>query len=250
MKTKLILLFLALGLFAQATYAQEETITISGQVTDFEGNPIDSSIVRLIHADFSDAYKTYTDKNGHYTLEVKKGRYAALYALRPKEYPRRNAVPKEDMRLEFWAWNVIADRDLTIDAHYQKLELYGTTVFDEYGGVPHMYVYFRPMSVTRLVGYRDEVIVNKEVAERESDLSVSPEHIGVEVFADGQPLKVLAIQPIEIELDNAPTAYLVQVERPSLRPDKPYIIFRVVVTNREYDEIGENLYFYEVKNYE
>ncbi|MDR0732925.1 MAG: hypothetical protein LBF08_02515 [Dysgonamonadaceae bacterium] len=33
--------------------------------------------------------------------------------------------------MEFWAWNVIADTDLTIN---HRLELYGTTIFRIEGG--------------------------------------------------------------------------------------------------------------------
>jgi len=251
MKTKLILLLLALGL-TKAMYAQEETITISGQVTDFEGHPIDSSIVRLLHADFSEAYVTYTDRNGHYTLDgVKKGRYAAMYVLRPKEYPRQNAVPKEDMRLEFWAWNVIADRDLTIDARYQKLELYGTTVFEQHGGYPSMFVYFRPMSLTRYVSYEELFLDKAKMEAGNTDISVLPEKLDVEVYADGEPLKILSVQPVEEYMGSMiQRGFMVQVARPEQPTDKPYRIFRVVATNREYNEKGENVYFYELKNYE
>ncbi|MDR2146353.1 MAG: carboxypeptidase-like regulatory domain-containing protein, partial [Tannerella sp.] len=100
------------------------TITISGQITDFDGNPIDSCIIQLKDRNFNSAYETYSDKTGYYTLKnVETGHYLGMYALREKEYPRENAVPEEDMRLEFWAWNVIADSDLIINPRYQKLEL-------------------------------------------------------------------------------------------------------------------------------
>jgi protocatechuate 3,4-dioxygenase beta subunit len=80
-----LIFILGINVFAQ----NENTITISGQVTDFDGNPIDSCFVRLCHKNFSTAYKTYSDKTGHYVLEnVKKGDYLALMAIRPEEYPR------------------------------------------------------------------------------------------------------------------------------------------------------------------
>jgi len=89
---------------------KSNTIIISGQVTDFYGNPIDSCWVALFHEDFSTAYEIFSDSIGHFVLSgVEKGRYIALYAIRLKEYPSANAVLEEDMRLEFWAWNVVAD---------------------------------------------------------------------------------------------------------------------------------------------
>lgn len=253
MKAKALLFFLLIGL-SSVVQAQESTITISGRVTDYEGNPIDSSTVRLIHANFSDAYITYTDADGRYSLEgVEKGSYAALYILRPEEYPRSNAVPKEDMRLEFWAWNVIADRDLTIDARYHKLELYGTTVFKQIGGYPSMFVYFRPMSVTRYISYEELFLDKAKMEANNVDLSVKPEFMDVEVYADDQPLTIYSVQAIEeyIGETGRQLGYLVQTSLPKRNPDRDrdYIIFRVVGTNREYDEKGENVYFYELKDY-
>ncbi len=130
---KLIFSTISIFLFFQIGYSQNnerDFIEISGQVTDFEGNPIDSAVVQLKHPDFSEAYSTYSDADGNYKLTgVKKGVYAAMYVLRPKEYPRKNAVSPKDMRLEFWAWNVIADRNLTINPRYHRLELYGLNAF-------------------------------------------------------------------------------------------------------------------------
>ena len=252
MKVKTLLLLLLLG-FTPAAYAREETVTISGRVTDFDGNPIDSSIVRLLHADFQDAYVTYTDHNGYYTLpDVKKGRYAALYVLRPEEYPRQNAVPKEDMRLEFWAWNVIADRNLILDARYHRLELYGTTVFEQIGGYPMLFVYFRPMSLTRYISYEELFLDKARMEANDTDISALPEYLDVEVYADGEPLEIYSVQPVEeyVGETGRQLGYLAQVARPSRCPDKPYVVFRVVATNREHGEKGENIYFYELKNYE
>ncbi|MCD8102035.1 MAG: carboxypeptidase-like regulatory domain-containing protein [Alistipes sp.] len=229
-----------------------ETVTISGRVTDFEGNPVGGSVVQIKHEDFSPAYETYTDGDGFYSLQVEKGRYASMYAIRPEEYPRNNAVPTEDMRLEFWAWNLVADRNLTINPRYHKLELYGTTVFANVGGYDGMFVYFRPMSVTKYVAYAEEIFTDKSVAERETDVSISPEHLKVRVFADEQELKINSVTPVEefIGIANpAITGYLVQVDAPARPTDKPYILFRVEAENTEYGERGENLYFYELPRY-
>ncbi|MDR3339570.1 MAG: carboxypeptidase-like regulatory domain-containing protein [Candidatus Symbiothrix sp.] len=118
-----IVLLFFIGCTNQKQPKETNTITISGQVSDFEGNPIDSSVVQLMHQNFSVAGETYTDKFGNYTLrDVEKGQYMAIYVIRPKEYPRANAVSEEDMRLEFWAWNVIVDKDLTINPRYHRLE--------------------------------------------------------------------------------------------------------------------------------
>lgn len=176
--------------------AEKNVVTISGKVTNFEGIAIDSAVVQILHSDFTTAYETYTDKDGNYNLKnIRKGKYAAMYVIRPKEYPRKDAVEEKDMRLEFWGWNIIADRDLIINPRYHKLELYGTTVFEEYGGRPELLVYFRPMSITKNIAYGKAVYLNKNVLEEEADLSVSTEYIDVEVYAGEEPLRVNSIQP-------------------------------------------------------
>jgi len=87
-----LIIILGVNLFAQ----NDNTVTILGQVTDFDGNPIDSCWVALLHENFNPAYETISDKAGYYVLSgVEKGRYFGMYALRLKEYPRENAVPDE-----------------------------------------------------------------------------------------------------------------------------------------------------------
>jgi hypothetical protein len=243
-----LMFILEINVFAQ----NENTITISGKVTDFDGNPIDSCWIVLYHEDFSTAYETVSDKTGHYVLRgVEKGLYLSMYALRLKEYPRVNTVSGGDMRLEFWAWNVIADRDLIINPRYQKLELYGTTVFQIKGGYPGFFVYFRPMSVTKYISYQQEDYLDKKkMEEKSTDISVRPEYLDVKIFADDELLKINSITPVE-EYGGTQliTGYIVQVDVPKKKSDKPYIIFRVEAQNKEFDEKGENLYFYELKNY-
>ncbi|MDR0732924.1 MAG: carboxypeptidase-like regulatory domain-containing protein [Dysgonamonadaceae bacterium] len=72
----------------------QHAITISGQVTDFNGNPVDSCIVEIFHPDFSTTYETYTNGNGYYAINnVKKGKYMALYAIRVKmPFPKKICV--------------------------------------------------------------------------------------------------------------------------------------------------------------
>ncbi|NDV59987.1 carboxypeptidase-like regulatory domain-containing protein [Bacteroides sp. 519] len=253
--TKLSIYLLSIVILFGCTSREttKDTIIISGIVKDFNGNPIDSSIIDIKYKDFSTAYKTYTDAEGRYSIEIKKGRYASIYAMRLNEYPRNNAVPEEDMRLEFWAWNVIADRDMEINPHYHKLELYGTTVFKTVGGYPGYFVYFRPMSVTKYISYDKAVYLNKGKAEQVSDISIKPEHLKVKVFADDKALTVNSVVPVEefSGIGNMTiTGYVVQVDDPGIETDKPYIIFRVEAENTEYKEFGENLYFYEIPDFE
>jgi len=250
MKKNLVLLMLFLCVATQA----QNTVTISGYVTDFEGNPISGSDVDLVKSfsGYSD-YVAVSDENGYYKLEgVVPGEYLAICAMIPDEYPRMNAVPEEDMRLEFWAWNVIADRDLELNIRYHRLELYGTTVYELYGSYPGYFVYFRPMSLEKVLSDGKDIYLDKQKAEEKgTDISVVPEFLEVKVYADDELLKINSIQPV-IEYvgdDKGMGAYLLQVDRPVNRTDRPYIIFRVVATNTEFGEKGENIYFYRIPEF-
>ncbi|HAH26306.1 MAG TPA: carboxypeptidase regulatory-like domain-containing protein, partial [Prolixibacteraceae bacterium] len=177
----LLLFGTTLACFSQE---QEETITISGKVTDFNGASIDSAFIQLKHSNFSEAYHTFSDAQGNYHLTVKKGRYLAMYVIRIKEYPRSNAVPDEDQRLEFWAWNIIADKDLVINPRYDRLELYGVNIFQ----IERAYmIYVRPMSLGKLQTYGKEISTDKAKTEKIADISVKPENFKVQVFANERP---------------------------------------------------------------
>lgn len=247
-KVSVIFLFVLLCLFAKA----QETIAISGRATDFDGNPIDSCVIKLKYSNFSDAYETYTDKDGYYSLpEVKKGKYVSLYAIRPKEYPRPDRVPDDQKRLEFWAWDVIADRDLIINPRYDKLELYGVNAFEVQGGLPGIMIYVRPMSLGKLLSYDAQVRQTKADIDKTVDINIPLEHFVPRVFLDEEETAVRLIQPVEeySSIGANSRGFLLFVDRPKVRPNKPYIIIRIEATYTELNEKGENIYFYELPDY-
>jgi len=231
------------------------TVEISGQVTDFTGTPIDSAIVQLLHPNFSEAYSTYSDANGNYKLkDVKKGIYLAMYVIRPKEYHRKNAVPQEDMRLEFWAWNVIADNDLTINPRYDRLELYGLNAFMVIGGGSGIFLYVRPMSLGKLLGYSSDIYTNKSKLEEVVDINVYPEHFKAEVFVNDKSVKINSIQKVEeiaaTENKSATIGYLINIDyNITKKPEKPLKI-RVVGENTELKEKGESICFFKIEDYQ
>ncbi|WP_295938052.1 carboxypeptidase-like regulatory domain-containing protein [uncultured Alistipes sp.] len=248
MKIIITFLFALLALNAGA----QETITISGRVTDFDGKPIDRCEVKVLYSNFTIAYSVYSDGDGYYSIpDVAKGKYMAIYALRPEEYPRELKVAPDDMRLEFWAWNVIADRDLTINPRYHRLELYGTTVFKQNGGYPVMMVYTRPMSLGRVLSYGEALYKDKQKAEAEqTDISAEPDQIDFKVYADDVPVEIRSVQPVEEYTGGGrQMAYLLYVDMPERKSEK-YCIFRVEAYNRAWGgEKGENVYFYEMPDY-
>lgn len=250
---KTLLSIISVCIFSVVVYAAD-TVTISGKVTDYKGNPVDSCTVLIYNPDFSEAFETVSDAQGCYALDsIPKGRYAAIAAMRVNEYPRLLQVAPEDMKLEFWAWNVIADRDITLNIRYDKLELYGTTAFLEYGGRREMLIYTRPMSVTKVIAYQN--FVDKADAEKNSIVTVEPQYMSFEVYADGKPLEIYSVQPLTMQdkgnSAGNDTCYLLQVELPQdiYNRSTPYEI-RVVGHNSQYDEHGESVYYLEPPQYD
>lgn len=189
MKKALFIFILSFVVASLNAYTQE-TIIISRQVPNYEGIPIGSSIVRFLFLDFEDVVITYFGKNGFYKQEnLGKDKYMAMYVMRLKEYPHINTVPERNMRLKSWALDIIANRDLTINPHCQKLELYGTAVFMSLGAYPGLFIYFRPMSLTKSLSYSKDIYRNKKETEEYFDFSIKPSHLKAKIFADSKELK-------------------------------------------------------------
>lgn len=250
---KSFLSIILICIFSFTAYATD-LVKISGKVTDYKGKPIDSCTVLIYNPDFTEAYETVSDPQGDYVLDsIPKGRYAAIAAMRINEYPRLLQVASKDMKLEFWAWNVIADRDIILNIRYDKLELYGTTAFLEYGGRQELLIYTRPMSVTKVIAYQN--FVNKSEAEKNSIVTVEPKYMTFDVYADGKPLEIYSILPLTMKnKDNSvgdDMCYLLQVELPKdvYTHNAPYEI-KVVGHNSQYNEHGESVYFLEPPKYD
>lgn len=240
---KRTILFLCFVISVIITYSQSHTVT--GRVTDYNGQTIDSCSVIIYNPDFSEAFEVLSNSEGYYRIDsVPQGRYAAIAAMRVSEYPRVMQVPFNKMKLEFWAWNVILNQDLNLDIRYDKLELYGTKAFFEYGGRQELLIYARPMSVTKVV--RDPNFMDKTAQEKNTNVTVAPEFMDFKVYIDGIPTDVLSVQHLSLPNTNGNSinddCYLIQTAIPNAiysHFEKPYEV-RVVGHNKEFDEWGES----------
>lgn len=144
---KLILLFILFFLYSAGYAQQRDSVTIRGQVTDYNGQPIDSCSIFWQSPSFDDIKQAITDKNGYYTTRIPKGKYQSMGAINMSTYPHtvKPRLAEKDQRLEFWAWNFIADRDTTLNIRYHRMEVYGLRIFHIPGGMPTYQIYVRPM---------------------------------------------------------------------------------------------------------
>lgn len=153
---KQTLLFAIAVLIVSACIKESEKFVITGKVTDFNGQPIDSVTIQLKNRSFKSMYETLSDSNGNYSLEVNKGNYYCLYAIKLSEY-RVN-------RLEYWAWNVPVYDDLVINPQYERMEIYGINVFEPQVTPHETYMlYFRPMSLSKSL----EIVSKQKVDAKE-----------------------------------------------------------------------------------
>ena len=224
----------------------QDSVVIKGYVTDYNGNPLDSVSLFWQHADFSTVREVIADQNGYYSAVIPRGKYQSMGAINMSTYPHTAdpALSEQEQRLEFWAWNFIADRDTTLNIKYHRMEAYGINIFQIPGATPSYMIYVRPMSLTRY----QQWIKNKTP---DSILAPSPEYLGVEVTFDDEPVKVLMKQEIKeyFEEKEWGNAYLLTVDLPKNKHGRPYKVVKVKLTDGENGDMGEALYYLEKQKY-
>ncbi len=260
------MLFLCLlghcSLFSQT---REDSVTIKGGVSDYEGKLIENCSVMFQNSNFDTLFETKTDKNGKYQICLPKGKYSNMGAIDMDTYPHtmRPGMKNEDLRLEFWGWNFIADRDTTLNIRYDRMEVYGLHAFQIPGGVPAYQIYVRPMSLTRFLAEKGiENAQHKEdlsgVTQASSveiakcdNLAPAIDKAGIKVWIDGEEVPVLMKQQIKeyYEATEYGIAYYLTVGIPQKRTSLPYQIVKVELTDLENGDRGEAVYYLEKNDY-
>lgn len=249
----------AMLLFANSIVKAQQSnkyVVIKGHVTDYHGKPLKNVSVAWQDRLFTKAlFEAVTDSTGYYEAKVKKGCYSNMSALNMDEYIVTGfSLPEKDLRLEFWGWNFIADRDTTFDMQYNRLEVYGVNVFRIEGGTPAYTIYCRPMSLTRTLSYNRDNAGNVSFKKEPSGrvrFAPSPKQMKIKVTINGEEVKVLDEKEIdEFWTDSTSSnAYLLTVDLPKQKCNLPYSIFRIQMTDTENGDRGEAVYFLEKKRY-
>ncbi len=224
-------------LFFDCRAQDSETIQITGLVTDYSGNPQDSVFVVAMNKNFSPNASTFTDADGQYHLELQKGKFMALLAVRMHEYPRFSSLPAKEQRLEYWAWNFIADKDTVINIKYHRLEIYGLNVFKIHGASPGYTIYCRPMSLTRL---QNEM----------TDIAPDPDELEITVEINGKPVSVNMAQKVNEFIEEGELyGYLLHVDFKADLDKSRYDVFRIYMKDTTTGDKGEAIYFLEKSDY-
>ncbi|HVP91393.1 MAG TPA: carboxypeptidase-like regulatory domain-containing protein [Terriglobales bacterium] len=218
----------ALGLRRPA----EGPVKVSGQVTDFKNQPVEGASVELKDARFETVAKAVSGKDGRYSLAAAKGRYMALTAV--KDYQVRC--------LEYWAWNVPAERDLEINPRFDRIEVYAMNAWRPQGAYPSYQVYFRPMSLAR-TGAAVMKARGMEGLKKVPLIDIAPD-LGagdVEARVDGERVDVIRVNKVREASGPAQdmVAYLIQVSLPKAPPAGDWVVIDLTLSDRATGEKGE-----------
>lgn len=237
MKQLFVLLFLLTSL-CNFLLAQE-TFRLYGKVTDFNSNPIDSVEILLKDKNFSNLYRTTSDKDGNFSIQVAEGLYYCLYAIKPDDYGKT--------RLEYWAWNVPVYDDIEINPQYDKMEIYGINAYEPQVSPYDTYiVYFRPMSLTkslRLATEKNKKEFEEKAIRFRDTIDIAPSNISNEeiiIKINEIKGKILTIQKI---VEYARGAYLYGYLVQMLKPEEK------INTTDKYDKITIILHSSETGEY-
>lgn len=238
MRNKFLILGLLFSAVSFSGFSQNDSVFISGIVSDFKGHSVEGALVEIKHSDFKTAYETLTNEQGQYQIKVLKGDYYAMGSLKMSEYPIAGSVlPKEEQRLEFWAWNIIAQEDIVLDIKYHRLEVYGVNIFRVQGAHPGYTIYCRPMSLSR--GFAEP---NKNLDF--IDLCPNPDELDITVKINGEIVKINMMQKVkEYVSSGICNGYLLHVPLPKEKTDKEYDIFHIEMTDLKTGDKGEAVSF-------
>ncbi len=203
-------------------------VKIRGKVSDFQNNALSGALVLLKDEYFDDVYKTESGSDGEYELDVEEGLYCALAVV--KDYGTKY--------LEYWAWNVPACEALEIDARIDRLEVYAVNAFRPQGAHPSLFIYFRPMSLTRHQDMEEKGL--------EKDIAPELEESDIEVFINGWRADVLSLNRVREFVGDGATmaAYLVQVSLGDEFHRETYNKVDIYLTDRKTGDRGAACLFY------
>lgn len=214
------------------TAAQAGQHVVSGTVRGFDGKPVAGATVELKSPTFDALYTAKSDANGRYSITAEDGRYIALEAIRSSDYGKS--------RLEFWAWNVPVHADMTIDPRYHRLEIYGVNVFAVQRSQPSLFVYFRPMSLTRAQG---------KDTKKDPDIAPPPADMELSIDVGGTPAKIDTVERVQEYVGKGPVMAGYLVHFTPAAPITKTARIRIVGRDKANGDRGEALYFYTPPDY-
>lgn len=233
-------LVLSFGLPGGAV-AGEDMITISGKVTDRNGEAIPKCEIFFNQETWitDNSFTASCDGEGNYSIDIPKGHYNSIYICDEDKYAKT--------ALEFWGWNINFNEDQVFDASFDKLEVYSLAAWNSNGGANTIFASFRPMSVEKLTA--PGIYPEPNLGDDATVLDIRPvmDINSITATLDGATLEVKSLQWIYEKSNSCngvaesgscymPVA-IIQLERPTMNEGRH--ILRVVVRDSETGAMGE-----------
>lgn len=154
--------FLAAVLLA---FSAQGKITVSGVVTDKEGQPVTKCDVFFNQKAWIDDDSVHVTCNakGEYSAQIEPGLYNSVYVCDEDLYGKS--------KLEFWGWNLNIQHSQTLDAQFDTMEVYSLATWASNGGSNSIFASFRPMNlwkakspVYKMVSHNDKQVAVMDIA--------------------------------------------------------------------------------------
>ena len=160
---------------------------VDGYINDKNNQPVAGAIVELKDEHFVAQYMTITDQNGYYRLDATAGYYPFFIAV--KGY--------KETGLEYWCQDINLNKNMSLNANIDTLEVYGLHAFTIKGAGNGLMVYFRPMSLEKYL---------------RGNVDIAPEDILIKAIVDGKERQIININKVkEYAGGYSMDAYLVQI---------------------------------------
>ncbi|MDR1704643.1 MAG: hypothetical protein LBS19_08155 [Clostridiales bacterium] len=205
-----------------------EYVTISGNITNFEGKPFRAAVIlsRYGFIGFETGMGIWSGADGSYKITVPKGLYNTMYA---------DDDSYQKTSLENWGWHMILDRDERHDLKIGNSEVYSLCAWPNNGGFATLFAYFRPMTLPLALNpVKYPLDINGKsfpVTDICPELSLN----GVRAWLNGRELEIISLQKlIETGPDMSMPGYVLQAARGNVAVGKQTLIV-------EYDEEFTNV---------
>lgn len=197
----------------EKTIVHEESIRIHkiyGRVTDFEGNPMPAYIWAIPEREMKNAVKkgfdgtvVKADKNGEYELWLPEEKISSIF-IDDESYHKET--------YECWIWDVRLRKDIMINPHIDKVEIYNLHAWKSYLDYDSLHIHFIPDSFIKAMNKTTFKLEKRNtkvyVNEEECEIKTFSEH---KSWREGiQPSYILDIESGKFQEEN--TVIKVQIE--------------------------------------
>lgn len=224
---------------AQAT----DTVVVTGKVTDRDGKPITKCDIFFNKEKWitDSSINAKCDASGSYRIEIPKGHYNSIYICDEDKYGKT--------ALEFWGWNLDFHKNRTLDAAFDKLEVFSLAAWNSNGGANSIFASFRPMSVEKTKSPKIHILEKLGPEATVFDITPNIDMNSVTAKVDGIPVKVKSLQWIYEQSDSCtgiaqsgfcymPVA-IIQLARPTL--EEGTHLLRIRIMDKDTGAMGEGV---------